>query len=136
MRRIWTWLLALGAALAGGFFLGSKRGPAAAQRPKWAAFRLDDLADRQATGDDPWLEFFRTATLRTGLYVLPAGGTDDQTPHAQDEVYHVLKGRAVLQVDGEDHPVAPGAIVYVRAGIDHRFHAIAEELQVLVFFAG
>lgn len=137
MRRAWISMLALGAAVAGGFVLGKSRGHAAAEpRPKWAAFRLADLEERQAGGKDPWLEFFRTPTLRTGLYVLPAGAKDPQGPHAQDEVYHVVKGRAVLTVDGEEHPVAPGSVVYVRAGIDHRFHSITEELEVLVFFAG
>ncbi len=136
MRRTWISLLALGAAVAGGFFLGRNRGLAAEHRPKWAAFQMADLEERRARGDDPWLEFFRTSTLRTGLYVLPAGAKDPQGAHQQDEVYHIVKGRAVLTVDGEDHPVAPGAVLYVRAGIDHRFHSITEELEVLVFFAG
>jgi mannose-6-phosphate isomerase-like protein (cupin superfamily) len=138
MRRTLT-SIAMLAAVAGAFWLGRTRTAAAAQapgeRPKWAAFRLPDIAERRARANDPWLEFFKTSTLRTGLYVLPAGGKDDQTPHAQDEVYHILRGRAVLKVDGEDLPVEPGSVVYVRAGIDHRFHAIAEELEVLVFFA-
>jgi mannose-6-phosphate isomerase-like protein (cupin superfamily) len=136
MRRRWISLLTLGAAVAGGFVLGKSRGHAAESRPKWAAFRLADLEERQARGDDPWLEFFRTSTLRTGLYVLPAGAKDPQGPHQQDEVYYLIKGRAVLTVDGEEHPVAPGAVIFVRAGIDHRFHSITEELEVLVFFAG
>jgi mannose-6-phosphate isomerase-like protein (cupin superfamily) len=105
-------------------------------RPEWAAFTLADLAERRARGTDPWLEFFRASTLRTGIYVLPAGAHDPQGPHQQDEVYYLIRGRAVLTVDGEEHPVEPGSIVYVRAGIEHRFHSIQEELEVLVFFAG
>ena len=104
-------------------------------RPQKAAFDLTELAARRASTGDPWLEFFRTGTLRTGLYVLPVDGVDDQTPHAEDEVYYVLDGRAVLDIDGEDHPVAPGSILYVRAQVPHRFHSIREELSVLVFFA-
>lgn len=127
------------AALTGVFWLGRSRGANATglpgERPKWAAFRLPELALRLAKSGDPWLEFFKTSTLRTGLYVLPAGGRDDQTPHAEDEVYHVLSGRAVLAVDGQDLPVEAESVVYVRAGIEHRFHSIAEELEVLVFFA-
>src|SRR5437660_11666758 len=68
-------------------------------RPKAAAFDLAELAARRAAkGSDPWLEFLSTSTLRTGLYVLPAGGVDHQTPHREDEVYHVVAGRAVLDV--------------------------------------
>ena len=104
-------------------------------RPKQATFDLTELAARRASTGDPWLEFFRTTTLRTGLYVLPVDGVDDQQPHVEDEVYSILDGRAVLDIDGEDHPVGPGSILYVRAGVPHRFHSITEELSVLVFFA-
>ncbi|HZF09750.1 MAG TPA: cupin domain-containing protein [Thermoanaerobaculia bacterium] len=105
-------------------------------RPTSAAFDLTELAARRASTGDPWLEFFRTETLRTGLYVLPVDGVDDQTPHVEDEIYSVIDGRAVLDVDGAAHPVGPGSVVYVRAGVPHRFHSIREELSVLVFFAG
>ena len=109
-------------------------------RPQSAAFDLAELAARRASTGDPWLEFFRTQGLRTGLYVLPVDGVDDQTPHVEDEVYYVIDGRAVLDVgDGGDvevRPVGPGSIVYVRAEVPHRFRSISEELSVLVFFAG
>jgi len=104
-------------------------------RPKSTAFDLAEIAARRASTGEAWLEFFRVETLRTGLYVLPAGGTDDQTPHVEDEIYYVLDGRAVLDVDGEANPVGPGSVVYVRAGVPHRFCEISEELSVLVFFA-
>jgi mannose-6-phosphate isomerase-like protein (cupin superfamily) len=125
---------------AGGFLLSRRRGaeadtPAPPVRSPWAGFELGEIADRLAGQDGPWLEFLRTDSLRAGLYVLPAGGTDPQTPHTEDEVYHVVRGRAVLAVDGEDHAVGPGSVVYVAAGVDHRFHSIAEELEVLVLFA-
>ena len=105
-------------------------------RPKQATFDLAELAARRASTGDPWLEFFRTSTLRTGLYVLPVDGVDDQKPHVEDEVYYIIDGRAVLDIDGKGHPVAPGSILYVRAGVPHHFHSITEELEVLVFFAG
>ena len=96
---------------------------------------MAELAARRASTGAPWLEFFRAETLRTGLYVLPAEGVDGQKPHAEDEVYYVIDGRAVLDIDGEDHPVGPGSVLYVRAEVPHRFHSISEELSVLVFFA-
>lgn len=128
---------ALGMARAQGAGHGDPpKSSAAGDRPKSAAFDLGELAARRAAkGSDPWLEFLSTSTLRTGLYVLPAGGVDHQTPHREDEVYHVVAGRAVLDVDGESHPVHPGSILYVRAGVPHRFHSIEEELRVVVFFS-
>jgi mannose-6-phosphate isomerase-like protein (cupin superfamily) len=70
-----------------------------------------------------------------GLYALPAGSEDPQTPHHEAEVYYVVSGQARLQVAGEDRPVGPGSIVYVGAGVAHRFHTITVALSVLVFFA-
>ena len=100
-----------------------------------AAFDIALIIDeRRATGD-PWLEFFRVPDLSLGLYVLPAGGEDGQSPHGQDEIYYVVSGRATLRVDGEETPAVPGSILYVAAEADHKFHTIEEELTLLVFFA-
>ena len=66
---------------------------------------------------------------------LSAGATDGQSPHREDEVYYILKGRATLVVDGDEHPVKAGTTVYVRRAVEHRFHEIEEDLTVLVFFA-
>ncbi len=144
MHRILTSLAVL-ATVAGALGLARARaaGPATGHgdaggtgdRPKVAAFDLAEVAARRAKGTEPWLEFLSTTTLRTGLYVLPVHGTDLQTPHREDEVYHVVAGRAVLDVDGESHPVHAGSVVYVRAGVPHHFHSIEEQLEVVVFFA-
>ncbi|HEX9945314.1 MAG TPA: cupin domain-containing protein [Thermoanaerobaculia bacterium] len=101
---------------------------------KWTAFQLSEI-ERQQRAGDPWLEFLRVPSLRTGLYVLPAGSADPQTPHEEDEVYHVVRGRARFTADGEDVPVGPGTVLYVAARVEHRFHSIEEDLEVLVFFA-
>ena len=107
-----------------------------AETPKrWEAFALDDLREKREAGSAPWLAFLKVPALCTGLYVLPAGGQDGQSPHERDEVYYVIAGRAVLEVDGERQPVRPGAVVYVKAEVDHRFVEIEEDLEVLVFFS-
>ena len=70
-----------------------------------------------------------------GLYQLPAGGTDPQSPHTEDEVYYVVSGAAKIKVADEDRAVQAGSIVYVAKKLEHRFHSIEEDLTVLVFFA-
>ncbi len=92
------------------------------------------MAARQESGK-LYLEFLRVPALSTGLYVLPAGGEDPQQPHAEDEVYYVLSGRATIRVAEDDRPVEAGSVVYVPARVPHRFHTIEEELSILVFFA-
>jgi mannose-6-phosphate isomerase-like protein (cupin superfamily) len=85
--------------------------------------------------DQLYTEFLRVPALSAGLYVLPAGGTDPQQPHSEDEIYYVASGRASIQVGGEDRPVTAGSFVYVPATVPHRFHSIEEELIILVCFA-
>ena len=96
---------------------------------------LNDLLRDQAENGETWNEFFRVPAMSLGLYVLPAGGVDGQAPHAEDEMYLVAEGRAVLRVEGIDRPVGPGDILFVAAHDDHRFHSISEDLKLLVAFA-
>ncbi len=99
------------------------------------AFELDELVARLETSRHDFAEFFRAQKLSLTIAYWPAGAADDQTPHAEDEVYYVASGRARLRVRDEDRDVGPGSIVYVAADVDHRFHAIEEDLAVLVFWA-
>jgi mannose-6-phosphate isomerase-like protein (cupin superfamily) len=71
--------------------------------------------------------------IEIGVYVLVAPEPDRQQPHEDDEVYIVLDGSGVLDVEGESVPVAGGDAVFVEAGADHRFSAY-EQLAVLVIF--
>jgi quercetin dioxygenase-like cupin family protein len=99
------------------------------------AFELKAIQQQQHALGKLWFEFLRVADLSMGLYVLPAGATDPQQPHTEDEVYYVVSGRGRIRVGAEDRDIQAGSIVYVAAQIEHRFHTIEEELQLLVFFA-
>lgn len=87
------------------------------------------------TGPTHWVEHLRVATMSVGTYSIPAGGTDDQTPHAEDEIYVVATGRARFTCDGRTLAVEPGDTLFVAAGEDHRFHDVTEDLALLVVFA-
>jgi mannose-6-phosphate isomerase-like protein (cupin superfamily) len=101
--------------------------------------RLADVnAERDAQGKR-YLEFLRVPALSAGVYVLAAGAEDLQQPHAEDEIYYVLRGRARMRVGSgsgpaEDFDVAPGQLIFVPARAEHRFHSITEELELLVVF--
>jgi mannose-6-phosphate isomerase-like protein (cupin superfamily) len=99
------------------------------------AYELTQLISQRADSNKLYLEFLKAPDLSMGLYVLPAGGTDPQSPHTEDEVYYVVSGKAQIQVAKEDRAVQAGSIVYVAKNVEHRFHSIKEELTVIVFFA-
>ncbi len=108
--------------------------PALGDPPAAAAFELPRLEAELAASEGPYLEFFDSRSLRMGLYALPAGAEDHQPVHDEDEAYHVLEGRATLRVEKELIPVEPGSTVFVRAGAEHRFIDIEEDLKLLVIF--
>ncbi len=99
------------------------------------AFEILDLLKQHKQQDRLYLEFLRVPSLSVGVYTLPAGGTDPQKPHTEDEVYYIVSGRASILVGEENRPVEAGSIIFVAAQVEHRFHAISEDLTVLVFFA-
>jgi len=98
------------------------------------AFELAELSAARAASGRLYHEFIRTHDLSVGLYQLAAGETDPQGPHTEDEVYHVVSGRARIAVGDEDRAVGPGSVVFVAADVGHRFHDITEDLVILVFF--
>ncbi len=63
-----------------------------------------------------WAEHLRSADLSVGTYSVPAGGTDDQVPHTEDEIYVVTAGHATLVAGGGSAILGPGAVVFVPAG--------------------
>ncbi|HUA28919.1 MAG TPA: cupin domain-containing protein [Streptosporangiaceae bacterium] len=82
-----------------------------------------------------WIEHLRVADLSVGSYSIPRGGTDDQVPHTEDEIYVVTAGRAVLRAGTDSAEVGLGSVVFVAAGEEHRFTDITEDLAAIVVFA-
>lgn len=82
-----------------------------------------------------WIVHMNSDALSLGTYSIPAGGTDDQEPHTEDEVYVVQAGRATLVTASGTVPVEPGSVVFVPAGETHKFTDITENLALVVIFA-
>jgi len=97
-------------------------------------YQLDAVLREHGASGRAYHEFIRTHDLSVGIYVLPAGGEDAQTPHTEDEVYYVVSGRSRMRVGDRDHAVQAGSIVFVGADVEHRFHDIEEQLVLLVAF--
>ncbi len=98
-------------------------------------FEISQLEAQRAKSEERYLEFLRVPAMSAGVYVLPAGGIDPQTPHKEDEMYYVVHGRARIRVGSEERSVSAGSVIFVAARVGHRFYDVVEELVVLVFFA-
>jgi mannose-6-phosphate isomerase-like protein (cupin superfamily) len=96
---------------------------------------LDQIRKTACASGEAWHEFLRAGMFSAGIYRLAAGETDRQSPHAEDEIYYVLAGRAELEVEGQRSPVGPGTLVFVPKRDGHRFVDITEDLELLVLFA-
>jgi mannose-6-phosphate isomerase-like protein (cupin superfamily) len=105
------------------------------REPHHVVIELDEVVQSARATDARWREFLRAGMFSAGVYRLSAGEIDRQTPHAEDEIYYVLAGRAELEVEGKRHAVEPGSIAFVTKHAEHRFVDILEDLELLVIFA-
>lgn len=95
--------------------------------------QVGDLLQR--LGDKRYHEFLRLPAMSAGMYVLSAGATDQQSPHQEDEIYYVVRGKAKVRLGGEQRSVGQGDVIFVEKMLEHRFFEITEELVLLVIFA-
>jgi mannose-6-phosphate isomerase-like protein (cupin superfamily) len=107
--------------------------------PEVQFFSITEIDQQRAQSGKLYREFLRVPAMSAGVYVLAPGSSDPQKPHHEDELYYVVRGRARFKADGstdkQDSEVTAGSIIFVTAGVLHRFYDITEELTVLVFFA-
>ena len=63
-------------------------------------------------------------------------GTDGQTPHQQDELYIIAEGEAEFMRSGETVACKKGDVLFVPAGMEHRFQNFTEDFGTWVIFYG
>jgi len=61
---------------------------------------------------------------------------DHQTPHDQDEVYIVASGSGWFVNGDQRERFEPGALLFVPAGVDHRFEEFSDDFATWVVFYG
>ena len=97
------------------------------------AFDAEAVKQRLAEAGGGYEIVHASPGLEIGVYVLVAPEPDRQQPHEDDEVYIVLEGEGVLDVEGEPVELRERHAVFVPAGAEHRFSGY-ERLSVLVIF--
>jgi mannose-6-phosphate isomerase-like protein (cupin superfamily) len=61
---------------------------------------------------------------------------NQQTPHLQDELYVVIRGKGVLVYGGTREPFGAGDILFVAAGTDHHYEDFGDDLILWRIFYG
>lgn len=78
----------------------------------------------------PWT--LGTKHLWVGLSEIDSGSTSNLQSHENEEVFYVMSGHGVVEVDGESQEIAPGSVVFVPSNAAHRLlNSGREVLKVL-----
>jgi mannose-6-phosphate isomerase-like protein (cupin superfamily) len=92
------------------------------------------LAGLPALPEEQFRYYLAHGTAKIGLYA--PRGTDPQGPHKRDEIYVVWRGHGQFERDGEKRPFAPGDVIFVPAGMAHRFVDFDDDFAAWVIFYG
>jgi hypothetical protein len=109
--------------------------------PGWAIRRLDDLPRIAAEGEPDWFPLqhvFGLTAFGANLFVGDAAQTlveeHDETGSGQEELYLVVAGSAVYQIDGEEVEAAAVSAVAIRnPAVRRSAEARGDGTQLLVF---
>ena len=95
---------------------------------------LDDAGRELAGLPQRFIELFGRGDLTVELYA--PRGTDGQSPHDQDEIYIVASGSGVFRRGADHVPFACGDLLFVAAGVEHRFESFTGDFRTWVIFFG
>lgn len=104
------------------------------RRARWHVPPGEILAALPATGGSRSAPVFDRGDLRVELYA--PRGRDEQRPHERDELYVVVSGSGDFRCAGATVSFAPGDLLFVPAGMEHRFERFGDDLVVWVVFFG
>jgi len=85
-------------------------------------------------GAAPFRELFAHGTLSVEIYKPVC--EDRQQAHARDEVYVVIAGSGDFICGGERRAFVAGELLFVPAGVAHRFEHFSDDFSTWVVFYG
>ena len=98
-------------------------------------FDLQNLLTQLENKGGYFLDFLKVRNLEAGIIVLHPEQEDTQEPHFADELYYIIEGTGSMELGKMIIPVKKGSMVFVPAGLPHKFYGNKEDLVVLYMFA-
>jgi mannose-6-phosphate isomerase-like protein (cupin superfamily) len=91
---------------------------------------------QQLPGDngEAWRVLFEHGSFELEIYA--PRGHDPQQPHARDEIYVVIAGTGYFRNGDRRHAFKPGDLLFVPAGVVHRFEEFSDDFATWVIFYG
>lgn len=99
-----------------------------------ATFSVREAQAALAQAGGEFTTLFRHGSLEVEIY-RPVG-IDKQTPHRRDELYVVISGSGTFLHGADRTPFRPGDVLFVEAGVEHRFADFTDDFATWVFFYG
>lgn len=84
--------------------------------------------------DKPFKELFTHGSLNIEIY--KPEGVDLQEPHSRDEIYVIATGSGYFVNGATREKFKTGEVLFVPAGIEHRFENFTNDFSTWVFFYG
>lgn len=95
---------------------------------------LDNATFSLAQSGERFIELLKHGTLSVEFYKPET--VDLQTPHTRDEIYVVASGTGYFYNGTTREPFEPGEVLFVAAGVEHRFEDFSDDFATWVFFYG
>ncbi|MBV8726383.1 MAG: cupin domain-containing protein [Candidatus Eremiobacteraeota bacterium] len=97
---------------------------------------LFSLKDALARTPEPDFSFSVAELGDAELKFYTPKNVDPQTPHSRDEFYIIARGTGTFGIDDRSYHFAPGDVLFVSAGVEHRFRDFSDDFATWVLFIG
>lgn len=87
-----------------------------------------------ATHDEPFKALFSHGSLVVEIY--KPEKVDLQQPHTRDEIYVIIEGSGYFVNGHTREPFSKGEVLFVPAGVEHRFEEFSDDFSTWVMFYG
>ena len=92
------------------------------------------LSQLPTADGEQFINLFNHGSLEIEMYA--PKGHDPQQPHDKDEVYIIAAGSGWFFNGNSRHPFEAGQVLFVAAGVEHRFEDFTDDFSTWVIFYG